>query len=150
MVLQISLANKRNLLIVLGTLACEKGPCRWGWEKKDECKISMNHLKSFLISKIGRHQEVPIIPGQARSSLSSLSCPGAKWLKRSRCSSSPARSGIEPVSCISSASMVRRRMMDTTNSGSRTPVGKIAKWQQIPLILAFYPQSISKICVPIT
>lgn len=65
---------------------------------------------------------VPIIPGQARSSLSSLSCPGAKWLKRSRCSSSPARSGIEPVSCISPASIVRRRMMDTTNSGRRTPV----------------------------
>lgn len=65
-----------------------------------------------------------MIPGQARSSLSSLSWPGARWLNRSRCSRSPARRGMEPVSCIRPASMVRRRTIDTTNSGRSTPIGE--------------------------
>lgn len=63
-------------------------------------------------------------PGQARSSLSSRSWPGARWLKRSRCSSRAASSGMEPVSCIRPASRVSSRMMDTTNSGSRTPAAR--------------------------
>lgn len=68
-------------------------------------------------------EAVPMMPGQASSSWSSRSRPGARWLKRSRGSSRPPSSGTAPASCMSPAFLLSRRMMETTSSGRSTPTG---------------------------
>lgn len=64
-----------------------------------------------------------MMPGQASSSWSSRSLPGARWLKRSRCSSRPPSSGTAPASCMSPGLLLSRRTMETTSSGRSTPAG---------------------------